>query len=218
MIRIKPPRRIGPTTERSVNPILSDLDILIFRFINDNANSITPIGRALTLASNWGDWLFALSLALLLIRYRKMACFGLAAAAVTVSVSRQIGKLIWRDRPFTAMEDVNQLLAHIDSNGFPSDHAAAAAAISFIVFRFSRPLGSLFIGAAAVVGFSRIWIGVHYPGDVLIGFVVGVACSYAVFKLLDRFRLYEHAVAWLRHWTARDSDAPSTHSRSGKST
>jgi len=199
-----------------VSPILSDLDVLIFRFINDNANSMTPIGRALTRASDWGDWIFALMLVLLFIRYRKMACYGLAAAAVTVSVSRQIGKLIWRDRPFAAMEDVNQLLAHIDSNGFPSDHAAAVAAISFIVFRFSRPLGSLVIGAAAVVGFSRIWVGVHYPGDVLIGFVVGVACSYAVYKLLERVRLYERAVAWLRISAARDAEASSSHSRNGK--
>ncbi len=204
--------------ERSVSPILSDLDIQLFRLINNNADSMTPFGRALTLASHWGDWLFALSLVLLLLlRFRKMACYGLAAAAVTVSVSRQIGKLFWRDRPFTELEEVNQLLTHIDSNGFPSDHASAAAAISFIVFRFSRPIGALFIGAAAVVGFSRVWVGVHYPGDVLIGFAVGITCAFAVFKVLERLGLYELAVAWLRSWMVRDTDGSSPRSRSGKS-
>jgi len=179
--------------------MLVDLDIILFRLINDAADRTTPLGMLLTQASGWGDWLFAGSLALLLLVRRKMALYGFAAAAVTVSVSRQIGKLAWRDRPFAELEEVNQLLHHIESNGFPSDHAAAAAAIAFMLLRFSRPIGSLALLLAAVVGFSRIWVGVHYPGDVAAGFAVGTACSFAVYAILERFRLYELAADRIRH-------------------
>ncbi|WP_181907278.1 phosphatase PAP2 family protein [Cohnella lupini] len=196
---------------------MSDLDIRLFQFINDNANGNTPLGHAFIRAADWGDWFFALSLVLLLFRNRKMALYGMAAAALTVSVSRQIGKLYWRDRPFAELEEVNQLLIHIESNGFPSDHAAAAAAISVMLLRFSRPIGAIFIGAAAIVGFSRIWVGVHYPGDVLVGFAIGITCACVLFAVLERLRLYELVVGKLRAFAERDSKSHSP-SRGGKST
>jgi undecaprenyl-diphosphatase len=67
---------------------------------------------------------------------------------------------------------------------FPSDHASAAFSIAFAVFLFDRFVGSLFLTAACVIGIGRVFIGVHYPSDVLAGCLVGLASALLVVRVL----------------------------------
>lgn len=62
--------------------------------------------------------------------------------------------------------------------GFPSNHAvnmAAAAAVLTVAYPAGAPV---FVGAAALVGYSRVYVGAHYPGDVLAGFLLGAALGW----------------------------------------
>lgn len=61
---------------------------------------------------------------------------------------------------------------------FPSNHAALASAAAFALLLVSRRLGLLALAAAGLMAASRVWVGAHYPHDVLVGFLVGalVAC------------------------------------------
>jgi membrane-associated phospholipid phosphatase len=65
---------------------------------------------------------------------------------------------------------------------FPSDHASAAFAIAFAVFLFDRLVGSVFLAAAVLIGVGRVFIGAHYPADVLAGALVGFAVALVVVK------------------------------------
>ncbi|MDF6023045.1 phosphatase PAP2 family protein [Streptomyces sp. JH34] len=56
---------------------------------------------------------------------------------------------------------------------FPSNHAALASAAAFALLLVSRRLGLVALAAAALMAASRVWVGAHYPHDVLIGFAVG---------------------------------------------
>ncbi|MFI5867983.1 phosphatase PAP2 family protein [Streptomyces sp. NPDC051546] len=56
---------------------------------------------------------------------------------------------------------------------FPSNHAALASAAAFALLLVSRRLGLIALAAAILMAASRVWVGVHYPHDVLIGFAVG---------------------------------------------
>ncbi|WP_326682095.1 phosphatase PAP2 family protein [Streptomyces sp. NBC_01237] len=56
---------------------------------------------------------------------------------------------------------------------FPSNHAALASAAAFALLLVSRRLGLIAIAAALLMAASRIWVGVHYPHDVLVGLAVG---------------------------------------------
>lgn len=76
-------------------------------------------------------------------------------------------------RPFTTHPQVHPLIAHHPGQAFPSDHSTAAFAIALVVLAFlSRTIGAALLGMAALIGFSRIYVGVHYPGDVLASLIV----------------------------------------------
>jgi len=71
-------------------------------------------------------------------------------------------------RPFTSHPAVHPLIAHHPGQAFPSDHSTAAIAIALVVLVFlSRRWGTVLLAAAVLIGFSRVYVGVHYPGDVL---------------------------------------------------
>ncbi|MEU0148841.1 phosphatase PAP2 family protein [Streptomyces sp. NPDC006288] len=69
---------------------------------------------------------------------------------------------------------------------FPSNHAALAAAAAVALLLVSRRLGLIALTAAVLMGASRVWVGVHYPHDVLIGFVVGALVALLATRTVRR--------------------------------
>jgi undecaprenyl-diphosphatase len=70
--------------------------------------------------------------------------------------------------------------------GFASSHAAntfALATLLWLVFRKDYPQFVLMFGWAAVVSYSRIYVGVHYPADILVGGAIGAGCGWLAFVL-----------------------------------
>src|SRR3954469_20589834 len=80
-------------------------------------------------------------------------------------------------RPFQT-HHVHQLLAHAPGQSFPSDHATAAFGLALATFVFlSRRWGMVLLALAFLIGFARVYVGVHYPGDIagsLLAAAVGV--------------------------------------------
>jgi len=71
-------------------------------------------------------------------------------------------------RPFTSHPAVHPLIAHHPGQAFPSDHSTAAVTVALVVLVFlSRRWGTVLLAVAVLIGFSRVYVGVHYPGDVL---------------------------------------------------
>jgi len=118
------------------------------------------------------------------IRLKVATLSALASAGLGLLVNQAIGHLWFRERPFAARPHQTLLLSHPSHDpSFPSDHATAAFAIAFAVFFFSRRVGVLFLLGAVAVGLSRIFLGLHYPGDVAAGAAVGFASALIVTKL-----------------------------------
>ncbi|MFI9649980.1 phosphatase PAP2 family protein [Streptomyces sp. NPDC052040] len=69
---------------------------------------------------------------------------------------------------------------------FPSTHAAVAGAVAVGLLFVSRRLGAIACAAAAAMAASRVWIGVHYPHDVLAGLVAGGAVAFACMVVVRR--------------------------------
>jgi undecaprenyl-diphosphatase len=114
-------------------------------------------------------------------RWKLASASGLVAAAVAMLTNQLISHLWDRPRPFTAHAAATHLLsAPSPDPSFPSDHAAVAFAIAFAVLAFSRRGGVLFLAAAALIGLSRIALGMHYPSDVIAGAAVGWAAALLV--------------------------------------
>lgn len=114
-------------------------------------------------------------------RWKLASASALVAAAVALLANQVIAHLWDRPRPFTVHPALTHVLsARTTDPSFPSDHAAAAFAIAFAVFVFSRRAGALFLAAATLIALSRIALGLHYPSDVVAGMLVGLGSAMLV--------------------------------------
>lgn len=113
------------------------------------------------------------------------APLGMLAA---VAVNQPIAAAVNETRPCQALHDIVVLHCNTDP-GFPSDHAMMAGAVAAGLWLVSRRLGVLAAIAAASMAFARVYIGAHYPQDVLAGLAFGALVSlvgYAVLRPMLR--------------------------------
>jgi len=97
----------------------------------------------------------------------------LAVGASDVISARVLKPGVGRLRPCHELENVRLLVSCGGKHGFPSSHAANSFAVAMTLACFYRRYASLCVTLASLVGLSRIIVGVHYPGDVLGGFILG---------------------------------------------
>ncbi len=94
---------------------------------------------------------------------------------------------IGRLRPCKTEEFVRAIEGCAGMVGFPSNHAANAAVFAGLWFLFHGPRqGALALGCCLTIGFSRVYLGVHYPSDVIAGFIYGGLVAFMSFYLLKR--------------------------------
>ena len=104
---------------------------------------------------------------------------ALALLVTAVVATGVLKPLIDRDRPADQLDDATVYTTVLsDSSSFPSGHAAAAAAGAYALTRVG--VTRWIWGLAVVIAVSRVYLGVHYPGDVLAGLGVGLACTVFV--------------------------------------
>ncbi len=87
-----------------------------------------------------------------------------------------------RPRPFETIPDVDLLVKPPGSYSFPSGHAANAFASGLVLARMIPVLAWPVLILAALMAFSRVYVGVHYPLDVIAGSLLGAACALLVLK------------------------------------
>jgi len=110
-----------------------------------------------------------------------------AALALSFALGLAAAALHPEARPFTTHPDLHPLIAHGAGQSFPSDHATASFAIAFAIMVFlSRRVGAVVLAGAVLIGFARVYAGLHYPGDILGSVVVAVAGVGAVALLRAR--------------------------------
>lgn len=138
---------------------------------------------------------------------RRAALHGVASIAATSAVVNLAAKpLGGRRRPDRDAEQV-PLARHVPmpaTTSFPSGHAAAAFAFATGVGRVLPPAAVPLRGLAAAVAYSRVHTGVHYPGDVVAGSLIGAALAQLTSQAIDR-RIGPAAVAALAQARAKAS-------------
>jgi undecaprenyl-diphosphatase len=120
---------------------------------------------------------------------RRAAKAGLASVGVTATIINLVFKpLSSRRRPDRVAQEV-PVDRHVRmpiSSSFPSGHSAAAFAFATGVGHLSPVAAAPLHGLAALVAYSRVHTGVHYPGDVIVGSLLGVVLAQATVNLTDR--------------------------------
>lgn len=163
---------------------LHELDVNIFESVAEfHAPGLDQVIPALSNAANYSRLWLATSAVIALAggsRGRRTAVMGLAAIGVTSFVANAaIKPLARRTRPESPVPEERRLVQP-KSTSFPSGHTASAAAFSGVVGA-QLPILRVPVDALALsVGFSRVYTGVHYPGDVLAGWVIGRTIAHVI--------------------------------------
>lgn len=165
-----------------------------FRILDFIQGMQTPVGDAvmcfITKLGNAGMIWIVLAVILLLIpKTRKTGIIILAALCIDLVVCNGILKnLFARIRPCDVNTQIQLLIARPDDFSFPSGHTAASfAAVAALYFSGERKLWKPALVLACLIAFSRLYLYVHYPTDILGGILVGIAAGYIGYAMNQKW-------------------------------
>lgn len=187
---------------------LESLDLALFRFGNQSLSN--PLFDVVMPALSW-HWAFPWIVLLLGgalvwkggMRGRLCVLFLILAAALTDGwVCQTLKESIGRVRPCKALADARLLVGCGSSGSMPSSHAANWFAAAMVFFWFYRRSVRVMVPLAVTVAFSRVYVGVHYPSDVVVGGILGAGSSAAMLGLLEASWQFAGR-RWFPLWHAR---------------
>lgn len=177
------------------------MDNSLFRWINRLANRTSWAHGFFTSYAKYGIALFAVLLVAAYLDGRQLddlraiagSVWAAGAALAALGIGQLIGGAIDRARPYEAMTGIHLLVDKTTDFSFPSDHATAAGAVAVGLLLTNRRWGIVVAVLAVVMAFTRVYVGAHYPGDVLAGLALGggVAAAGALVVVPPLIRLAE---------------------------
>lgn len=112
---------------------------------------------------------------------------ALVAVILSRGIITEVTRFLWhRPRPFVG-HTVNLLINHEASGSFPSGHTTLLFVLAAIVYFWNKKLGWLFFVLSFLACFARIFVGVHYPSDILVGAGIGIFSGWLIYKISKKF-------------------------------
>jgi len=162
-----------------------NLDIYIFHLINQFAGRYFWLDALAIFFAKYFEYLLILCLLLFLVKkfrkYLPMVIQSFAAAVISRFGIGSIIRGIWqRPRPFVT-DHINLLFSYNPAEpSFPSGHAAFYFALSTVVFAYNKKAGVLFYIASFLITIARVFSGIHWPSDILVGAAIGIFSGWLV--------------------------------------
>ncbi|WP_226086859.1 undecaprenyl-diphosphatase [Mesobacillus sp. S13] len=164
------------------------MNIKLFRMINDTGKEFEAFNPIIVFIANNAIYLLAAAVLIYLFsrkpENRMMIVSGLVSLILAEVAGKIAGMFHSNHQPFATLENVNQLIEMEVNNSFPSDHSIIFFTMAVTFWLFKRKHTYLWILLAGMVGFSRIWAGVHYPADILVGALLGSGFAYLGYRLI----------------------------------
>lgn len=159
------------------------MDLAIVAWAAENLH--TPLfDRVMPFITMLGEYGFIwIIFGLLLLIRRDTRRFGIicfAALLLNFLLGEIILKnLISRPRPFTLLPEITLLIPPPSSFSFPSGHTASSFTAAVAICFYDKRYGVAALILALLIAFSRLYLSVHYPTDIIAGILLGVACAFA---------------------------------------
>ena len=150
---------------------------------------LSPVAAFYTKLGDHGlIWIAACLLMLLWPRTRRAGWAGVFALLCSLLCTNIVLKhLFTRTRPWLVLEGLIPLVAEPDPNSFPSGHTSAALSCAAAWWHYlPRPWRIAAAAGAVLMALSRLYVGVHFPTDVLCGVLVGLLCGFGGWKLEEK--------------------------------
>jgi len=182
------------------------IDLSVFYFINHSLQNILFDGVMPFLTDlNKKPGVLVLAAVVWIALFLRGGARGRTVALLlilTILLSDQLNSAVLKSvfdrlRPCFTLPDVHLLVPCGSGRSFPSSHAVNNFAGAFVVSLFYPKLKWWLYGFAAIVAFSRVYVGVHYPSDVLAGALVGIGCGAFVMAV------YRRGESWWKTFRSR---------------
>lgn len=167
------------------------MEAQILLWIQNNLRNdvLTPFMKVVTMLGNKG-WFFIL-VSLILLCLPKTRKTGLACALSLIlhllAVNLCLKPLIFRARPYDVIPGLVNIIEKQSDASFPSGHTAAAFAVTTVLLlRADKRLSIPMLVLSVILAFSRLYVGVHYPTDVLAGVLIGVLFGVISVWIVDK--------------------------------
>ena len=163
-----------------------DGDILLWVQEYIRNDILTPIMKFITHLGDKGYvWIGILILFLFFAKTRKVGILMIFSLLGSLLINNKIIKvLVARPRPYTVVEGLNRIIEAQSEMSFPSGHTSSSFAAAVVIYCMCpKKIGIPAMILAALISFSRIYVGVHYTTDVLAGALVGTAIAFLVCKI-----------------------------------
>ncbi len=177
----------------------SETNITLFRAVNDIGKEYPDINPLFIFFAEYT--VYCLMLVLLfywLTRSTKnklmvvSAVFAFFIAEVT---GKLLGLIYSHRQPFAVWSDVNKLIEKEVGNSFPSDHTIVFFSVCITIALFRKRFWYLWVALALLLSISRIYVGVHYPIDILVGALLGIGAAILVYKIIPKQRWVSQSIA-----------------------
>ncbi len=145
------------------------MDNKVFNAINQLSGHCSPIDLLMIFLSKKIRYVFIFVLIYMWFRndyYKKVSYKAIMSSVVSLFIHSLIKLFFFKPRPFVKRR-VGILIPSKTDSSFPSKHTLLAFAISTSIFLYDRVLGSIMWVISMLTGFSRIWVGHHYPSDII---------------------------------------------------
>ncbi len=168
------------------------IEYVILDFIRDTFSSafLDAVMRFFTFLGDAGWFWILTGVILLFFKSTRRIGFSVLISLVFSFVfsNLTLKPLIARTRPFDLIEGIKLIIDAPTDFSFPSGHTSASFAASSAILFWNKKLGVAAIALACFIAFSRLYLYVHFPSDVIAGCVIGTCCGFGSYLTVKHIK------------------------------